>query len=302
MKWAIVALCALGLLAAGAAAVLVTSLQGGASDGTALHVVERSVPAMVAELPVAVAARDLPAFAVVRAEDVDVVEARSDAAPRNALADPLEVIGRLLGTPMVAGQPFLAGAFVEEGSAQQLARSLGPGRRAMSITLDDGSGLEQLLYPGSVVDVLATFVQRTPDGEWPITITLLEAIRVLAIGERTVVDPFATSNDPRAVGRARPSVSLLVDGEQANKLKLAMEEGRVSLALRDPGDEQGAGRSVGPTGLAQLSPALAAPAPAAPPSAEPTPEPTPTAPVRELVILRGGERETKTFPDAEVRR
>lgn len=296
MKWAIVALCALGLLAAGAAAVLVTSLQDGASP-TSPQVVERVVPAMVADLPVAVAARDLAAFAVVRAEDVDVVEARSDAAPRNALADPLAVIGRMLGTPMVAGQPFLAGAFVEEGSAQQLARSLGPGRRAMSITLDDGSGLEQLLYPGSVVDVLATFVRETPEGSTPLTITLLEAIRVLAIGERTVVDPFASSDDSRAPGRARPTVSLLVDGEQANKLKLAMEEGRVSLALRDPGDDPNAGSPLEPTGLGQLSPALGAPAPSAP-----RPDSTPALPARELVILRGGQRETKSFPDAEMRR
>jgi len=252
-----------------------------------------------AELPVVVAARDLDAFTVVRAGDVEVVTSRTDTAPRNALPDPLAVVGRVLAEPMVAAQPFVPDLFVEDGSALHLARSLGPGQRAMSLTLDDGAGLDPLLYPGSVVDVLATFVRE--DGD-PVTITLLESIRVLAIGTRTVVDPFAGGRT-RLVDRARPTVSLLVDGEQAAKLKLAKEEGRLSLTLRDPEDETLAATPGAQTGLAQLSPALAPPPDPGPdPSPPAPPEVAATPPPRELVILRGSERETKTFPTTETRR
>jgi len=44
MKWAIVGLCALGLLAAGAAAVLVASLQGSGGNEGPVRIVERVAP------------------------------------------------------------------------------------------------------------------------------------------------------------------------------------------------------------------------------------------------------------------
>jgi Flp pilus assembly protein CpaB len=108
--------------------------------------------------------------------------------------------------------------------------------------------------------------------------TLLQGIFVLAVGDDTVVSESAQATDVGSPMRQarRPSVTVLVDSKQAELLKLAMQEGSVSMVLRNPADEQavvGAG-----TPLHELSPILDAPRER-----------------RQVVVLKGGQAETKTL-------
>jgi pilus assembly protein CpaB len=104
------------------------------------------------------------------------------------------------------------------------------GHRAVSVAITDVSGVSGLLQPGSRVDVLFTRPGSMAEAE---TSTILQNVRVLAVGRsiqpNQVVDPKAAK---------MPVVTLIVTPEDAQKLELAKNQGRISLTLRNPLDGQ----------------------------------------------------------------
>ena len=299
MKWVIGGLFGLGTVAATCAAVLVAGL--GTDDGPQ-STDERGV---AAEVEVAVAARGLSGLEVIDAASVSTRRVARAALTATTCVDPVQVVGHVLLAPMEEGQVFTTERFAVEGSAAQLAATIGAGQRAVSVTLADPMSNEDLLYPGCLVEVL--FSRPAVDREDPLSSTLLQGVRVLGIGDRTIVAPAGPSS---LVGTGnggngrRPAVSLLVTPQQAQVLKLAMQEGSVTLALRNPADAQPA--SVGGTGpeafwpvaRPQVVPAVL-PAPAVgPPPAAPPPMP---APRWETVVIRGGQAEHLVFDRSSPR-
>jgi len=304
MKWVIVGMFGLGLAAAVCAAVLVVSFQGG------------SEPAPDQPVQILVAGRDLDALTVIDAGSVVTREVGMSAAPAGALTDPVQAVGRMLLTSVGEGAPLTMDSFIADNSAARIAASLQPGFRAVNVQLNDPMAMENLLAPGSVVDVLAS-IQMEHDGRSePVSVTLLQGVRVLALGGRLTSPPPSptgeeATEDP-ATMRQRPTVTLLVDAMQAEKLKLAMQEGSVTLALRNPKDEEQV-QTVG-TALASLSPVFYRPASkpmttslstssdSRPPVPAVVPMPMPSLPPAlqrqwETVILRGGVAETRSFSE-----
>jgi pilus assembly protein CpaB len=288
IKWVTMGLVALGIVAAICAAVLVASLQGG--DPDEVHAIQ--------DVNVVVAARDLQAMTVLSDSDVVTRTVKQTLAPLDAFGDAVQVIGKVLTTPISAGQAITSEAFTTDGSPMRLAAALPAGQRAVTITLDERFGGTELLYPGCLVDVLAT-MQMTlgdePEAQ-PVTITLLQGISVLAIRGLTVIAPAA---DPDALmaqsaaGSGRPTVTLLVEAREAEMLKLALEEGSVSLVLRNPHDL--AHPAVGGTDLAALSPAMTAVTGEGEPG-EPAPVvPRPLQRSWEATVLRGSTAESRQF-------
>ena len=279
MKWSVIALFALGVVAAICAAMLVTSIQ--VSQGPAGARVRAQEPAP-REVQVLVAARELEALSVIEASALTTRALPADAAPAEALTDPAQVIGKVLLRPLGEGELLSSELLAREGSGVHVASTLRPGMRAVSIALSDSMGLEGLLYPGSVVDVIASMRLRDEPGEsaGPVSMTLLQGVFVLAVGPRTVVsEPAGGARSAPSAGRRRPSVTLLVDLKQAEALKLAMQEGSVSLVLRNPTDDTV--QEVAGTSLGSLAPVLGVPETS-----------------QQIVVTKGGVPEIHTFRDA----
>src|SRR5262249_9738385 len=160
---------------------------------------------------------------------------------------PAGVIGQVLRVPMKEGQAFTAECFATGTSGLKLAGTLRPGMRAVSVPLSDSGGIENLLYPGCIVDVLASLQVKEdgPMGDQTVGLTLLPGVNVLAVGDQTVT---STSNPEEGRGIAprspRSTVTLLVDAKQAEMIYLARQRGNVSIALRNP-SEQPAGPTEG---------------------------------------------------------
>lgn len=235
MKFAvsIVVLIVLGLIAAASAAILTVTMRANALPEV-VSVGEQQVNVLVAS-------RDLPALTILDAEAVEQVSLPVTAAPAGFFSEGPELIGRVLSVPMRAGQAFIPSCFPRPGSGLQVAGMLAPGKRAVSVSLTDYSGLDALLYPGCTVDVLAAF-RLSSDNKFgtAVSTTLLENVQVLAVEYATVASE-ESEDEPRAgSGSRRPGrsllVTLMVDGKQAEALQLASEHGTVSLALRNPTD------------------------------------------------------------------
>ena len=255
MKLSVLGMFFLGLLAAGAAVVLVLSFQTNAYGEAPSAASAEAEPHTVSVL---IAKRDLEARTVIEADDLDLKEVEFEFVSPEAVHDSIQAIGRVLIQPMKTGQPFLRSNFASEGSGLHLASALEPGMRAMSVTLSDNLGMENLLYPGALVDVLVSMEvdQDKSLAKSEFTVTILESVFVLAIGDRTVVSPETGIGQGSGGRNVRPSVTLLVDAAQAERLKLAAENGSVSLALRNPVDDQSA--ETKGAAMAHLSPVFQA--------------------------------------------
>jgi len=308
MRLTVIGLVALGLLAAVCAAVLVAALR------------VQKAPQIAGEgeiemVEIVVAVKPLPAMTVVDAASVEVRSMPVNELPRGAFRSAAGVIGKVLIAPIGEGQPFSQTAFARDGSGVHLASVLKDGYRAMSVSLQDFSGLDGLLYPGSMVDVIASFrmAQEAEDGSVRggdvISTVLLEAIQVLAIEEQTIVSGQLKEGpevEAARTNRNRRVVTLLVDPRQAEALQLASGHGTIALALRNPMDMAVVDRRG--TSFLDLSPtfghrmiavaggdAAELPLVPAPPTPPAEPEAEPVVPSWETTILRGSNSAKQSF-------
>jgi len=90
------------------------------------------------------------------------------------------------------------------------------------------------------VDVIATFKLRYQDERGQaISTTLLHGVQVLAIQDESIISKIDLSS--RSASRSsegQVTVTLMVDTRQAEALQLAMDSGKISLAMRNPLDQK----------------------------------------------------------------
>lgn len=285
MKWSVLALVVIGLIAATAAAVLVSSLKAGGRP-----VVMQGAGS--SEIEVLLAARDLPEMAVVEGSNVVREKMTRDKAPEGCLTDSVQVVGRVLSMPVVKGQPFRQAHFARP-TAAALAAAVRQGKRAVMLSLTPDAAMMNLLYPGCVVDVLASFEVPTPDGHGKETasVTVLQGIQVLAVEDKTVLneeEPKATSGGQYSQRRL---VTVLVSPKEAELLQLVRNKGEVSLTMRNPLEQAKAEASS--TVLSQVLDLYSRQAP--PPMSEAEPATSGYRPTWSVTILRGGQEEQQTY-------
>ena len=142
-------------------------------------------------------------------------------------------------------EAVLKSFLLKETSGNFVANSLEPGMRAMAIKVEAKTMVGGFIKPGDYVDVLSyknKFKASKEDGplfqmlvsmnisQWA-TETILQNVKVLAIDQTAEED---NKDDEAEVGK---TVTLQVNAEQAEKLALGAEFGKVTLALRGVGDD-----------------------------------------------------------------
>ncbi|MET0793502.1 MAG: Flp pilus assembly protein CpaB [Polyangiaceae bacterium] len=119
-----------------------------------------------------------------------------------------------------------------------------PGKRAVTVhgTGGDEAALNGLVRPGDYVDVVATMDEGVaPSGaaatgsKERVAVVLLQKVLVLAVAGDTQI---AGAGDPKARpgGATDKSITLSLNVKEAQLLALALEKGRVSVAVRNPDD------------------------------------------------------------------
>ena len=127
--------------------------------------------------------------------------------------------------PMLINEPILASKISAEGEGASMASLLPEGMRAVSVRINDVSGVAGFVQPNDTVDVLIT---RTFEGE-RITDVLMQNVRVLAMGQNV---------KERDQAKVSKSTTLQVDPVDAQKLALGEAVGSLSLVLRKPGEDE----------------------------------------------------------------
>ena len=184
-------------------------------------------------IEVVTAERDILPGSPLTREDIQPV-----AIPRKALA-PSTVTAEhgttLLGQTLIRsrrkGEQLSWFDVAEHGRG--LASAVPPGERAVTLGVDDRSGLSGMLKPNDRVDVLYLCTQapaREGGTDRAVARLLLPDLTVLAVGTRTGLD--SAPAEETAYG----TVTLACAPEEAAALALAQSRGELVLVLRNPED------------------------------------------------------------------
>src|ERR1700680_4288907 len=196
---------------------------------------------------------------------------------------------RALITPVAANELILENKLAPKGSGGGLSATIPEGMRALSVAVNDVVAVAGFVMPGTMVDVLVTgrVSAGAKGGEDNITRTILENVRVLAAGQKIEQD---REGKPQTV----PVITLLVSPEDAAKLTMAANQGKLQLALRNTVDS----KVVAPAPVLQatLFGGSAPPPPAKHTGPGKSPQPPPAPYVIE--VISGSKRENKSFPAA----
>jgi pilus assembly protein CpaB len=183
---------------------------------------------------VVAAARDMSAGTRLKPSDVKLVGMSEKDVPKNAMLDPKVAIDRVLLFPMNANEPVVTNKLTVQGGIEGLASTIEPGKRAVSVPISDSTGAGGLIQPRSHVDVLFT---RTGSMNEAVTTVLLQNITVMSIGRMTEAAAMGgTPGAPAPTSSGTRAATLLVAPDQAAKLEFARQQGKISLALRNPLD------------------------------------------------------------------
>ena len=159
--------------------------------------------------------------------------------PKDAVS--VKDVTRILGVPPKAdikkGEPILASYFREGGvaglSTKFLSGAILPGERAITVRVDEETGVAGLIRPGDYVDILGTFNKVGGNGGISQTVTILQSVPVLAIGSQ--VGTRLKKNTVRT-GRSYRTITLSVTSEEAELIEFARRKTKLVFVLRNPED------------------------------------------------------------------
>jgi pilus assembly protein CpaB len=189
------------------------------------HKADLAAQQNVQTAPVVVAAKEIVAGSILDAGLLKVVDWPKDSQIAGVAADKAQVSGRVARYPLVPGEVILESKLAPQGTPGGLAGIIQNDKRAVTVKVDEASGVAGFVMPGNRVDVMLT-MDRNEFKDDPMTQSVLQNILVLGKGQD--IDQPKSGEKPQIV----PTVTLEVTPEEGERLALAAKEGYITLALR----------------------------------------------------------------------
>jgi len=190
---------------------------------------QKSEPVQVGldTVPIIVAADTISRGQVVEEGLVKMVDWPASSLPEGAFTTMEAAVGKLARTEIYADDVLTQAKFLDSKAPSVLSMLIPKGRRAMSIKVNEVTGISGFVAPGSRVDVLLTVVGDDEDPSR--TRTVLQDTEVLAIAQTI------EQRDSRPV--VVNTVTVNVGPREAETLTLASNEGSLHLVLRNDRDQ-----------------------------------------------------------------
>lgn len=248
------------------------------------YLVFKRIRANLSQRPVTqivASANELPAGVALSAKELVLIDWPNDVPLQGSYNQVDTVVGRPLIHSLGSREPVLQRDLGVEGSGIGLATKIPPGMRATAVRSNEIVGVAGFLYPGSHVDVLATY--SLPGTTGSLTQTVLQDVEVLTAGQTVEPDP---QGKPEQVN----VVTLLLSPEDSQKLQLASTQGSIQFVLRNGTDKKNL--DLHPTHVDQL---LASATPPDPPTKKTKHQPSPAMPAYVLEVIQGTKRTVQKF-------
>lgn len=228
LRLSIIAVLVLATAALGLIAFNMRALQAPAAE------VVQQAPAAAKLAGYYVAARPLPRGTLARDEDFAVRQVQPDRVPADAILETPDskaaLSGSLVRKFVEAGSPITLQDIVRPQDRGFLASVLAPDSRAISIKVDEESGVSGLIRPGDHVDVLLTqLFEKADPARRALSEIVLRNVRIIAIDQEIVQGGRAIA---AAMGKPVQTVSLELTPDQVQRITVAKQLGKLSLSVR----------------------------------------------------------------------
>jgi pilus assembly protein CpaB len=201
-----------------------------------------------------VAARPLSKGTLAREQDFVLRSSAPDQVPPGAIVDTPDakasLPGSLVRNFLDVGTPITMQDILRPSDRGFLASVLAPDTRAISIKVDEESGVSGLIRPGDFVDVVLTQVFDKDEAKRATSETVLGNIRVIAIDQEIAQGArqenaqanaqgkkAAAPAPARSAGKFSQTVSLELAPEQVKRITVARQLGTLSLVIRASVDQ-----------------------------------------------------------------
>jgi pilus assembly protein CpaB len=233
-------------------------------------------PPLVEKVRVVVAKKDLPPAIKLGPDSLKVEEWPAGGVPKGSFPRGEMLENRVTAYAFSEGEPIVEKKLAPPGTSPGLTALLPASKRAMTVKVDEASGVAGFVSPENRVDVVVT-VDKGDYNKNPMAKLIFQNLKVLGVGQKIEHRP---GDKPQIV----PTVTLEVTPEEGERLALAAQEGRISLVLRGQNDDE----------VADTPGIIASRMFGTPGGKGDSPAPRP-APRREVEVIRGLEREPATF-------
>jgi len=181
---------------------------------------------------IVVANQNIPEKTTISSEMVSLKKIPVKYKHSKAILNLKEAVGKILLIPITTGESILKNQVISPGDSREgLAYMVPKGKRALTLAVDEVSGVSGFVKQGDRVDVIGT-VLIGDDKPKPYTVVVLQDIEVLAVGKIL---------DVKTDGKTKPidvkTVTVAVTLEEARPLMMASQRGAIRLMLRSPIDD-----------------------------------------------------------------
>ncbi len=238
-----------------------------------------------------VARVDIPASYEITPEMLGLIETpASPLIPEGAFTSVEALGGRVTSKGIPQGAVIGPLSLAPPGTPPGLTERIPEGFRAVSVKIDEVSGVAGQITPGDYVDVIVVLSVNRGRRAETISRIILQRIKVLAVGRS--LGPAGEAATGQNVGpqQMARSITLLVADVDVPKLHLAQRKGEVTLAMRGADDRMLADNN----GRASTIDWEQDPAEAPSPDADGPPEAAPTTIAEQVAMNLGPEQPADT--------
>ena len=195
---------------------------------------EISKPAETPRTEVVVAAVDIPENTLITAEMITLQPVATEALLPNYLTDPMAVVGMVMKSDVYAGEQIVSNRLIRLGETDDsttLAYKVSEGKRAITVSVNQISGLSYMIRPGNYLDIILGYSEKEKNAkgeeeEIPASRYMLQNVLVLA------VDGTMAKTGAGEYG----TLTLEVSPEDALRISIAEMSGSMRMVMRSPLD------------------------------------------------------------------
>ena len=182
-------------------------------------------------IQVVTALQDIPANTPITAAMLEVKRFPKDLQTGKEITDINAAVGRLSPVAISKGEYLLDNRLVKPGEGtQRLSYKVPEGMRAMSVPINEVTGISNMIKVGDHVDLVGIVPAGNAAPEER-AVLILQNLEILAVGS-LFNENFAPEQNAAAA-----TVTVAVDPQSALKLKLALQKTNFAFALRPASDK-----------------------------------------------------------------
>ena len=191
-----------------------------------LNKAQQKVKELTITRAVVVAAKRIPAGTKIVEADLAIKQLPAKAIPKDYPSSVELIVGMIAKTSLEVDEIVTGGRLVNEGAGGGLTLVIPKGFRAVTVRVNEVSGVGGFLNPGDRVDVISVF--KGNEQNETISKTILQNVLVLAVGDK-IVDPNTVAEPQQKIVS---QVTFALNPSDAEKIALATELGQMHLVLR----------------------------------------------------------------------